>query len=75
MHWLYTLYFAALVIILLIKFYIKYTTGKNNSYTCLVGKTAVITGANSGKNQLFYQNVTLFKTHFHLSVKQISFQV
>lgn len=32
-----------------VKLYVKLTAKRNNSYVCLVGKTAIVTGANTGK--------------------------
>lgn len=36
------------LIIFMVKIYIKATTGWDNSCTCLTGKTIIVTGANSG---------------------------
>lgn len=32
----------------LFKVYYKFTTGRDKSSTCLIGKTAIVTGANTG---------------------------
>lgn len=40
-----TLAFIAIIL----KLYTKLTTGWDKSFTCLVGKTAIVTGANTGK--------------------------
>lgn len=37
-----------LIAAVLVKVYIKLTTGWDYSYTCLAGKTIIVTGANSG---------------------------
>lgn len=38
----------------LFKVYAKFKTGRDKSSTCLIGKTAIITGANSGKHTDFF---------------------
>lgn len=44
---------AVIVILaILVKVYVKLTTGIDNSDTSLIGKTAIVTGANTGT--LFY---------------------
>lgn len=40
--------FAIVLILLLFKIYLKLTTGWCTSNVCLVGKTAIVTGANTG---------------------------
>lgn len=46
-------YYIALPIIVF-KIFLKLTTGWDRSPTCLVGKTTIVTGANSGKQTFFY---------------------
>lgn len=36
------------IALILFKIFVKITTGFNDNYVCLIGKTALITGANSG---------------------------
>lgn len=38
----------AFVVAVLVKIYIKCTTGWDESHTCLAGKTIIVTGGNSG---------------------------
>lgn len=49
-----------LLLLLAIKLYIKLTTGINNTYTCLIGKTVIITGGNSGKRKKKNSIILLF---------------
>ncbi|KAF5307640.1 hypothetical protein FQR65_LT06695 [Abscondita terminalis] len=43
-----TIIFTIIIICIVIKFYIALTTRWNSSPTCLVGKTAIVTGSNTG---------------------------
>lgn len=43
---------VVIVALLLFKVFIKLTIGFDNSYTCLVGKTVIVTGSNGGKPEL-----------------------
>lgn len=44
--------------LIILKLYNKFTVGRNYSYTCLMGKTIIITGANTG---ITYQNNNYYK--------------
>jgi retinol dehydrogenase-11 len=48
MHYLLLFAAATALVVLLVKTYAKLTTGWCRSQTCLVGKTAIVTGANTG---------------------------
>jgi hypothetical protein len=50
MHYLLLFAAATALVVLLVKTYAKLTTGWCRSQTCLVGKTAIVTGANTGKS-------------------------
>lgn len=39
---------ALVVVAVILKLYTKLTTGWNESFTCLVGKTTLVTGSNTG---------------------------
>lgn len=45
-----------------IKWYIKFGMKRNGSYTCLVGKTAIVTGANVGKYQ--YYDIRMYNRYY-----------
>lgn len=56
--WIYYFVLLVVIVVLLLKCYLKFTTGWCNSYTCLVGKTAIVTGANTGiLYDLFYKTL------------------
>jgi uncharacterized membrane protein len=44
-----TMFFIICVVLLLCYFYMRSTVTVTRSSSCLVGKTAIVTGANSGK--------------------------
>lgn len=65
MAFCFTLTVSILAIIgIILKIYTKLTTGWDNSFTCLVGKTAIVTGSNTGKYLLLNQ---IFLVYYILS--------
>lgn len=59
MSWYMSCLIIIIIIILLIlfKIFVIVTTGHNNNYVCLIGKTVIITGANSGKCNIFVDKI------------------
>lgn len=49
------------IVLIVLKIYIKSTTGINRTNTCLIGKTVIITGGNSGKSKIeIFQEFQIF---------------